>query len=147
MQQEIPKINLYFLAFSLCLPLFFKGKKALTHNNLLCIYFLCFPAMDVTPAIVFEGDHLSIKCIRSPYETPNVWFAFYKNNYPVEVISVYDEYTVDSARLENSGYYYCEFHHFMFSSLTIASVTRHIQVHGKWVQMPYQTHFSFLTSL
>ncbi|XP_031748261.1 Fc receptor-like A [Xenopus tropicalis] len=67
------------------------------------------PQIIVRPAVVVEGDHMTITCDTEP-RRGSTWlqFAFYRNGTNVQGFSSFNQYGVPSAQLEDSGNYTCE---------------------------------------
>ncbi|XP_077323968.1 high affinity immunoglobulin gamma Fc receptor I-like isoform X2 [Lithobates pipiens] len=69
------------------------------------------PEIKVTPFPVMEGDNVTVTCHTnvSPYRPETeLQFSFYKAEQNVQRFGSSDQYGFQSAKLENSGKYYCE---------------------------------------
>ncbi|PIO25172.1 hypothetical protein AB205_0073890 [Aquarana catesbeiana] len=69
------------------------------------------PEIKVTPFPVLEGDNVTVTCHTnvSPYRPETeLQFAFHKAEQNVQRFGSSDQYGFQSAKLENSGEYYCE---------------------------------------
>ncbi|XP_077323970.1 Fc receptor-like protein 5 [Lithobates pipiens] len=69
------------------------------------------PEIKVTPLPVTEGDNVTVTCHTnvSPYRPETeLQFAFYKDMQNVQSFNSSNQYRLQSAKVENSGRYYCE---------------------------------------